>query len=75
MYTGHGFNNWGIGDVDVIKVGDTYRGSTISAGRPYQSRINVDCTKTVLEAIFQSDSAGSFAGSAVTSARWAKNMT
>ncbi len=24
MYTGHGFNNWGIGDVDVIKVGDTY---------------------------------------------------
>ena len=24
MYTGHGFNEWGIGDVDVIKVGDTY---------------------------------------------------
>ncbi len=24
MYTGHGFSNWGIGDVDVIKVGDTY---------------------------------------------------
>jgi len=24
MYTGHGFNDWGIGDVDVIKVGDTY---------------------------------------------------
>ncbi len=24
MYTGHGFNEWGIGDVGVIKVGDTY---------------------------------------------------
>lgn len=24
MYTGHGFNDWGIGDVDVLKVGDTY---------------------------------------------------
>jgi len=24
MYTGHGFNDWGIGDVDVIKVGGTY---------------------------------------------------
>jgi beta-fructofuranosidase len=24
MYTGHGFNDWGIGDVDVFKVGDTY---------------------------------------------------
>lgn len=24
MYTGHGFNNWGMGDVDVIRVGDTY---------------------------------------------------
>ena len=24
MYTGHGFNKWGIGDVDVVKVGDTY---------------------------------------------------
>jgi beta-fructofuranosidase len=24
MYTGHGFNGWGIGDVDVLKVGDTY---------------------------------------------------
>jgi beta-fructofuranosidase len=24
MYTGHGFNDWGIGDVDVLKVGNTY---------------------------------------------------
>ena len=24
MYTGHGFNDWGIGDVDVVKVGGTY---------------------------------------------------
>lgn len=24
MYTGHGFNKWGIGDVDVVKVGGTY---------------------------------------------------
>jgi len=24
MYTGHGFNKWGIGDVDVVKVGETY---------------------------------------------------
>jgi beta-fructofuranosidase len=24
MYTGHGFNDWGIGDVDVLKTGDTY---------------------------------------------------
>jgi beta-fructofuranosidase len=24
MYTGHGFNEWGIGDIDVVKVGDTY---------------------------------------------------
>lgn len=24
MYRGHGFNEWGIGDVDVVKVGDTY---------------------------------------------------
>lgn len=24
MYTGHGFSEWGIGDVDVVKVGDTY---------------------------------------------------
>ncbi len=24
MYTGHGFNDWGIGDVDVVKVGNTY---------------------------------------------------
>ena len=24
MYTGHGFSDWGIGDVDVIKVGGTY---------------------------------------------------
>ena len=24
MYTGHGFNKWGIGDVDIIKKGDVY---------------------------------------------------
>lgn len=24
MYTGHGFNKWGIGDVDILKKGDTY---------------------------------------------------
>jgi len=24
LYTGHGFNDWGIGDVDVLKVGNTY---------------------------------------------------
>ena len=24
MYSGHGFNEWGIGDVDVVKVGGTY---------------------------------------------------
>lgn len=24
MYTGHGFNNWGIGDVDILRFEDTY---------------------------------------------------